>query len=324
MKVLFVFSDQTVLRHLDNVMKYLLKKNNHIILITNIDKITSHKNLKFKNIESLKNFKKFESFPLEIDETNFRFRYRIFREIFNWSNYFRSGHPSKKLNERWRKYLPEIVWCFINFNFIGKILSTKFFRKIFRLIEDLKKIDPVVLKQIQYIKPDMIFCCPTILPSSKEIEFLKVAKKLKITSVSFIQSWDNLSTKGTFSIFPDYIFVWNKYLKKEAIELHDIPKNIIKITGAPTYDFWFDSKMCKSAKNNSINKIMPFITYLGSSRGMIENEEVFIEQLLKHMKKNEKTAGLKLLIRPHPLNKINWNKLKSKQCLIWPINGLLL
>ena len=39
---------------------------------------------------------------------------------------------------------------------------------------------------------------------------------------------------------PDYTFVWNEALVKEATTLHDVPKDRLIITGAPPFDFWFE------------------------------------------------------------------------------------
>ena len=38
-----------------------------------------------------------------------------------------------------------------------------------------------------------------------------------------MNSWDNLTSKGTVHVVPDVYIVWNEPLAQEAVELHDLP-----------------------------------------------------------------------------------------------------
>ena len=55
-------------------------------------------------------------------------------------------------------------------------------------------------------------------------------------------SWDNLTNKGVVHELPELVLVWNDLQVDEAVELHGIPRERVRVTGASAWDHWFDWK----------------------------------------------------------------------------------
>jgi UDP-N-acetylglucosamine:LPS N-acetylglucosamine transferase len=86
-------------------------------------------------------------------------------------------------------------------------------------------------------KPALVFC--TNQRISLAIAPLLAAQDLKIPTVTFIFSWDNLP-KGTMVVETDYYFVWSFYMKKELLYYYPyIKENQIIVTGTPQFENYF-------------------------------------------------------------------------------------
>jgi hypothetical protein len=83
-------------------------------------------------------------------------------------------------------------------------------------------------------KPDVVFA--TDIFSSADCKIANEAKMRGVKVLGMVRSWDNLTTKGGFRIIPDVLAVNNEIVKNEAIKIHGIPEEIIKVVGVPHYD----------------------------------------------------------------------------------------
>ena len=72
------------------------------------------------------------------------------------------------------------------------------------------------------------------------MEYTKAAHSLNIPAIGALLSWDNLTSKGTYNVIPDYLFVWNQNLVEEAVQIHDFEPQQVFVSGAAVYDPWFD------------------------------------------------------------------------------------
>jgi len=61
-----------------------------------------------------------------------------------------------------------------------------------------------------------------------------------------VGSWDHLSSKALLRQMPERVVVWNDVQKQEAIKLHRVPANRVSVTGAQSYDHWFNRAPARS------------------------------------------------------------------------------
>jgi len=85
------------------------------------------------------------------------------------------------------------------------------------------KIDAVLLTDI-YAMPDVFM--------------YYAAKRSGVPTAGFVRSWDNVTSKGTCLIKPDYLLVHNEQVKDEAISYIGIKPEVIYVTGLPHFDYY--------------------------------------------------------------------------------------
>jgi hypothetical protein len=326
LNLVFAFAGSSVFRHLEGVVLRLLEQGHHLTIVTTLDDGSAHPNVDSRALLAARE----EHAGLRLEDWMLRTGASrkwtsISRELLNYSTFYRRGHPSVALRGRWRKYLPEKVWRVASSHLAGAALASPPGRGLLRLVEAMTQPVASIVGWLRDTKADGVIACPFILPGSLELEYVKAAKSLGVPTMVAVQSWDNLTTKGTFSVMPDKVFVWNEALRREAIELHDLPTESITVTGSPTFDYWFEIKPTLDralfARQCGIDPARPYVVYLCSSRGMIEEEKRYVADLAQQMRENPATAAATLLVRPHPLNILDWSDVISDQVKVWPPRG---
>jgi hypothetical protein len=250
----------------------------------------------------------------------------IFRNLAGYVNYFRREHPSPWMSKRFLTH--ETTPAYVRSMFKGYLMRKLFtlgrFRKLFESVDGLTPPLSAVKKWLSLTRPDVLISSAHVFFDSWDVEYVKAAKSLGIPTAVSVPSWDNLLIKGTFTIFPDRVLLWNSSLSEEAQRVHDVPAESIRITGAPVFDYLFDFKpgMDKRTFQESLG-IPPgarYLLYLGSSGGIAENETGDVLCLVEALRKNPSTCDVFLLIRPHPYHSRIWRGLEADNVRIWP-NG---
>ena len=324
MKLVFVFSGSSVFRHLEGLLAELRCRGHEVVVVTTVDDGRAHPNVDGRALLVAAS----ADAGLTVEDWcigGLKKGSAVLRELMNYSTFFRPGHPSIALQERWKKYLPQRLWRWVGSPWVGRLLASTPAWRLFRLLEALTPPAAPVLEWLQARGADCVVACPFILPYALEVEYVKAAKILGLPSLVAVQSWDNLSTKGTFAVLPDRLLLWNDALRAEAITLHDVPDERITVTGSPTFDYWFSMRPTLDrqafASQCGINSNRPYVVYLCSSRGMIEEEKRYVADLAAEMRANPVTREVTLLVRPHPLNILDWSDVESAQVRVWPPKG---
>ena len=171
---------------------------------------------------------------------------------------------------------------------------------------------------------------PLVDLGSDQVDYVKVARRHGIRSALCVHSWDNLTNKGLMRLVPDRVYVWNEIQKSEAVDLHGAAADDVVVTGASTYDQWFDrtpdrtSEELKADAGLAADK--PYLLYLCSSPFIAPTEIDFIERWIAAIRGSDDPAlaEIGMLIRPHPENRQPWHRLDMEQLgntVIWPLQG---
>ncbi|UCE51516.1 MAG: CDP-glycerol glycerophosphotransferase family protein [Desulfobacterales bacterium] len=246
------------------------------------------------------------------------------REMVDYANYLRPRHPTPWEARRWRrKIIFKPISKALKYSKIAnKLLANNGIFLMLKWMQRLIPPDQDILRWLKTNRPDVVVSSPYILPRTSEIEYIQAARALQIPTIAIVLSWDNLTTKGTFHIIPDAVFVWNDALAKEATSLHDVPPDKIFITGAPVFDFWFEMQpsldshsFCSKA---GISADQAFVLYLCSSKYISGDETSFVKAFAKALRNNPDTRNISVLVRPHPLNATIWNGFEDENIAVWP------
>ena len=149
---------------------------------------------------------------------------------------------------------------------------------------------------------------------SNQADYFKVAKELGVRSCLPVTSWDNLTSKGVAHAHPDSILVWNEAQKREAVELQQFSADRVVVTGAHSYDHWFEWRP-STTREAFLTKLgldagLPYILFLGSSAFIAPNEPIVGLKWANALRQSGDPAlrDIGILIRPHPQNAHHWSE----------------
>lgn len=221
-----------------------------------------------------------------------RLMYEIFTGIvFNDTTRVRYKYSFCGKKPRTYLYIPRLI-LFASLSFIPG------FKKLIRYIDE--KIN--AQKEHDYLfekyKPDLVFI--TTAGDRTEAGLLRSARRFNVRTACMPKSWDNLS-KNLFYSKADYMFVWGKFMKEQAIRFQDYKENEIIITGAPQFDYYANKEnlisreeFCRGLNLDPNKKII-----LYASNGISASGEAIYVKLIKKFMKQGKLKGVQVLIRPH-------------------------
>jgi len=207
-------------------------------------------------------------------------------------------------------------------------------RRTVRLASRLEYAIPTDAKIDDYVRglnPDVVLVSGTYRHVSEEVEFLKSARRLGIPSGVFVPSWDNLTNHGSLKFAPERIFVWNDLQARDAVELHAIPRDRVRATGAHVFDPWFELRPSRDAtafaEEVGLDPARPYVVYLCSSPNIGRGGELeFVRQWVDALRSSDdellRTIGV--LVRPHPNPAASgpWDGVElGENTAIWPRHG---
>jgi len=255
-------------------------------------------------------------------------RLRSGREVINRTIYMRKGHPSpERVTEGLDKRLPPRVRRLMESWLGGRVLRQPFVLRLWRCIEAVSPPSRTVVSLLEEIRPDVVLVSPTVWPKNPvEADYIRAARTLGIPTIGYLNSWDNLTSKGTVHVIPDAYVVWNEALANEAVEIHDIPRDAIRITGAPHLDRFFEmqptvprAEMCREM---GCDGDAPYVVYLCSSRTLISSEVHIVTDLADALAGAFPASGPPtLVVRPHPVNPDPWESYSHPGVVVYPKVG---
>jgi hypothetical protein len=181
------------------------------------------------------------------------------------------------------------------------------------------------------LQPDLVLATGTIRYVSAEVDVLKSARRLGIPTGIFVTSWDNLTNKGSLKFTPDRVFVWNDVQARDAVELHGIPADRVRATGAHVFDEWFERRASRSRDEFlaelGLEPEKPYVVYLCSSRNIVRPSEVeFVESWIRALRssEDERLRRIGVVVRPHPNADEQWRgvDLGFQNAVVWPRQGI--
>jgi hypothetical protein len=249
------------------------------------------------------------------------------RQVVNRGIYLRRNHPSpdRVVQGMERDFPPGLVEQ-VNTPRWQSILRMPLALRVWRWIESAGPASPTLTALLQDIRPDVVLVAPTIWPKMPfEADYIHAARRLGIPTIGYLNSWDNLTSKGTVHVIPDVYVVWNEPLAQEAVELHDIPAHVLRVTGASYVDRFFT--MRATASLDAVRAEMgcpadaPYLVFLCSSRTLIASEVDLVTRLAAALAKQFPAGCPTLVVRPHPTNPEPWAGFSCPGVVVHPPHG---
>ncbi len=177
-------------------------------------------------------------------------------------------------------------------------------RRAFTLAERRLPLPREVLAFLASERPCVVLVTPVVDLGSPQTEYLRAAHRCRIPTLVPVASWDNLTVKGALHELPNRIAVWNETQRREAVELHGLPRDRIVVTGAVAYDHWFDwtpsrdrASFCSRV---GLDPRRPYVLYLCSSPFAAPDEAAHIVAWASALRASTRLRDVQALVREHP------------------------
>jgi hypothetical protein len=160
-------------------------------------------------------------------------------------------------------------------------------------------------------QPDLLLVSP-LVDRPWQADYIRAARSEGIRSALCVASWDNLTNKGLIRDIPDRVYLWNDDQRREAVELHGVPEERVVVTGAHSFDHWFDWRASTSSGEFRRQVGLPadgdLLLYVGSSQFIGPGEPRFVERWLRGLRSHPdaRLREAAVLIRPHPTTGDDW------------------
>jgi hypothetical protein len=153
--------------------------------------------------------------------------------------------------------------------------------------------------------------------------FIYAAEKLKIKTVAFIFSWDNLASKGRMAGNFDCYLVWSNLMKKELLQFYkSVKENQVAVVGTPQFEpytmkeYGYDkAQLCKKFKISPVKPIIIFTCNDASS----QNDPIYLEQLAEFVEEGKLIKEVTIIVRTSPVEEpARFKKIAEKYpFLVW-------
>jgi hypothetical protein len=334
MKVLIVVQHANFFRNLDDVLRELCRRGHKVVFLHG-SRLDDGRASKRKAIKSFG--RGLEVAQSEIPSVTVGYRPEpperlqraliVGRQVLNRASYLRKAHPSpERTLEGIDRELSPTLQRMVTSPLGRKIFRTRPALAAWRWIEAATPPSPTLVALLRELNPDVMLDAPTIWPKGPvEADYVRAAQSLGIPVLGYVNSWDNLTSKGTVHVLPDAYIVWNEPLAREAIELHDVPAHTIRITGAPHLDRMFELR--PSVSRGAMCAIMgcpsdlPYIVYLCSSRSLMQTEVPTVTALAEAFSATLGDKAPTIVVRPHPTNPFPWEGYSHPGVAVYPGNG---
>ena len=339
MKILMVMQHINFFRNLDTLVRELDARGHDVVMLhgTRLDDERTKAKLARKKQKMVFMGRGIEVAQSEVPgvtvgyrpepDERWHLRLRAGRQVINRAIYLRKGHPSPdRVTEGLDKRLPPRVRKLMHSRFGRAVLRRPNALRFWRWIEGVSPPSRTVVSVLEELRPDVVLVSPSVWPKDPvEADYVRAARSLGIPTIGYLNSWDNLTSKGTVHVIPDAYVVWNEALADEAVEIHDIPREAIRVTGAPHLDRFFE--MRPTVERGELCRQMgcaddaPYVVYLCSSRTLISSEAHIVTGLADALARQFPVASPTLLVRPHPVNPDPWQDYSHPGVVVYPKLG---
>lgn len=131
------------------------------------------------------------------------------------------------------------------------------------------------------------------------------AAKHKLPTMVLVPSWDNLTSKGFFPVTPDRIAVWNETMRREAVDVHDLSPERVRVTGAPQHDVYAGApyaargELCDAL---GLDADKPYLVYATQTEGTVPDEPRLAMEIARAARRRFGDS-LQVLVRVHQLDR---------------------
>jgi len=326
LRIILVFRAYSQMSQLRKTIAELAQRGHFVLVVI-------HKNLAKETIDEIRSI---ENSPHNVSYEWARFEGRIrfsdrfvfhSRELLSYRKHLlHSDEKTQFYPKRWKRYIHPKLQKLFGWSFARFLLKTGLCGMVLHLVEVLTPAPGLIIRHLMEFKPDMVVVSPVNLRySSADLEYLKAAVQLKIPTILPMTSWDNITAKGLYHIWPDRFLLWNFVQVEQIFEHQGVSSERVRIIGATTMDQWCPSPLPTSRRNfcqtHNLRQEDPIISYFGgSSLATWGDESHFVDELRKVLDRSgdERLRKTQIIVRPHPRYYQKYEKIVLRDVHIVP------
>lgn len=207
---------------------------------------------------------------------------------------------------------------------INWILARPFFVRIARALDYYLVRNNAFAQYFETYKPDLIFCAN--LFDETEIHLVREAKKRRVKTAGFINSWDRTTTRCVLRLLPDRLICFNKLIKSELVRHDAISSEHVFVSGIPHYDYHFSAPhktreaFCKKVGLDPSKKCIVFAPFgIASS----DSDWDIIDMLYRLNRKGRFGDAVEVFIRFPPNDILEKREIKKRPYMKYDHPGIL-
>ena len=253
------------------------------------------------------------------------------RESLNYWRYLAPAFAdAPDLRARGRKQAPTVMVWLSGLPLLRSQACLRAMNAVFRSIERAIPARPEIEALFDRCSPDLLLVTPLLYFGSRQVDYVRCARRRGVSSVLAVGSWDHLTTKGLIHELPDRIVVWNEMQRTEAAELHGARLEQVVATGAQAYDHWFATEPSCTwttfSERAGLSSDRPYLLYLCSSPFIAPREVDVVRRWIRAIRASteEPFRRVGILVRPHPQNAAQWTDVDLSEfghAAVWPRAG---
>lgn len=158
---------------------------------------------------------------------------------------------------------------------------------------------------LEHYQPNVLFIAPADEGSS-QIDYIRSARGRGIRTVLYASRWDQFRSWGAFPVQPDCVAVWNRFQRREAVDILGVPPQNTVVIGAIGCDDFFDARAALSRTDVcarlGLSSSAPLFVFACGRNGDSLLEEAFLTQWLTGLREqpDERLRSAGVIIRLHP------------------------
>lgn len=182
------------------------------------------------------------------------------------------------------------------------VARSSVFRTLCRAVEHRLNRSKSVRELLRQLKPDLLVVFTPF--GLTDALYLLHAKELGIRVVCQMLSWDNITSKGTPLVMPDYFISWGPIMTDEMVQFYGFPRDRIFECGAPHFDVYHQHgklvARTELLEKLGLRKDRPYIFYGMVARYLCPSEMEIVAWLADKVNRDRFAQPCSLVVRPHP------------------------
>jgi hypothetical protein len=160
---------------------------------------------------------------------------------------------------------------------------------------------PDIANLLDQFKPDMVVYFNILIG---QLDCLREVKRRRIPLILDIPNWDQASSKGPMTVWPDQALVWTDFIKNDFCRIQDFPLNRVRNIGVLQFDCYHTGVPPLSREEfcriHGIDPAAKIILYAYGQPPGIKAAEPFIDDLLEVIGDNKLGYPCHLIFRASP------------------------